>query len=355
MGTWEPDPLRFPNGLKPVSDKAAENGIDLLLWFEPERVIRDSRLDKEHPEWLLKTRTGIKPGHLAYRLENNSLLNLGDPGCLRWLTDHISKLISENGVKIYRQDFNFPPLQYWRDNEDEQRQGINENFYVQGLLQFWDELLDRHPDLWIDSCSAGGRRNDMETMRRSVPLTYSDYGLVKNLMKLKAHNVLASWIPYYAGINYGDDWRGEGFDRYTFHCSVAPFFSLAVDIRDDDYDYKHYGEMLAIWEKAAELILHGDYYPHTSPEMDAGGHMIRQFHDPAGDRGFIQCITHPESGEKSIVLRPMALGTDTAYIFDNLETGERFGKSGGEMAAGGFTLALSGRDACIWFYEAKIK
>ena len=58
-GTWEPDPERFPNGLKPVSDCAARHGADLLVWFEPERVRPGTRLDREHPEWLL-TSKGVR-------------------------------------------------------------------------------------------------------------------------------------------------------------------------------------------------------------------------------------------------------------------------------------------------------
>ena len=51
-----------------------------------------------------------------------------------------------------------------------------ENLYVQAYLGFWDYLLMNVPGLWIDSCSSGGRRNDLETMRRSVPLHPTDYG-----------------------------------------------------------------------------------------------------------------------------------------------------------------------------------
>jgi hypothetical protein len=54
-------------------------------------------------------------------------------------------------------------------------QGMTENLYVQGHLAFWDELLRRHPHLRIDSCASGGRRNDLETMRRAVPLLRSDF------------------------------------------------------------------------------------------------------------------------------------------------------------------------------------
>ena len=44
-----------------------------------------------------------------------------------------------------------------------------------GYLAFWDELRRRHPGLLIDTCASGGRRNDLETLRRAIPLWRADY------------------------------------------------------------------------------------------------------------------------------------------------------------------------------------
>ncbi|MEN6546059.1 MAG: alpha-galactosidase, partial [Armatimonadia bacterium] len=190
-GTWEPDSGRFPNGFAPVSARVKEDGARLLVWFEPERVFKDSRLWREHPEWLLRS----VPSDGAE--ERNTLLNLGNAECRQWLTDHVCELLADGGIGVYRQDFNFPPLAYWRDNDAEDRQGMNENLHVQGYLQYWDDLLARNPGLWIDSCSSGGRRNDLETMRRSVPLHYTDYGYGLHPIKLSFHHTLFQWIPYF--------------------------------------------------------------------------------------------------------------------------------------------------------------
>jgi hypothetical protein len=63
-GNWEPDPTRFPNGLRAVSDYAHAKGLKLITWFERERVgDPKSWLAKNHPDWLL----------------NGRLLNLGNP------------------------------------------------------------------------------------------------------------------------------------------------------------------------------------------------------------------------------------------------------------------------------------
>jgi hypothetical protein len=57
------------------------------------------------------------------------------------------------------------------------RQGMTDNLHVQGYLAYWDALRRRRPNLVIDSCASGGRRNDLETMRRAVPLHPTDYPL----------------------------------------------------------------------------------------------------------------------------------------------------------------------------------
>ena len=67
------------------------------------------------------------------------------------------------------------PLSFWRDNDAEDRQGITEIRHVEGYLAYWDELRRRHPEMLIDTCASGGRRNDLETLRRAVPLLRSDF------------------------------------------------------------------------------------------------------------------------------------------------------------------------------------
>jgi alpha-galactosidase len=130
-GTWEPDPKRFPNGIKAVSDHAHANGMKMIVWFEPERVAAGSWLAKNHPEWLL----------------GGALLNLGNRDARSWLTNHIDKLLSDQAIDHYRQDFNIDPLGYWRNNDAPDRQGITENLHVQGYLAYWDELRRRQPCL----------------------------------------------------------------------------------------------------------------------------------------------------------------------------------------------------------------
>ncbi|HEY3288977.1 MAG TPA: alpha-galactosidase [Anaerolineae bacterium] len=344
-GTWKPDPERFPNGLKPVSEHAAKNGADLLVWFEPERIQPGTQLDLEHPDWLLRA-----PGN------DNALLNLGIPECRQWLTDHICQQIQSNGIKIYRQDHNFPPLEHWRMNEAEDRQGMNENLHVQGYLQFWDDLLARNPGLWIDSCASGGRRNDLETMRRSVPLHYTDYGYGDHPIKLAFHHTLYQWIPYFKECTLSWDVKAnERFDpaadSFSFHCGFAPMLFATLDIRRDDYDFGEARKMIAIWRKAADLLLHGDYYPHTPFQKRADQWVVWQFDNPEAGRGFIQGIRLQSSTDETCTVHLCAMLPDSTYLFTNDETAEHREVQGEALMKDGFTLKLSPRSGAVWLYR----
>lgn len=348
-GTWIADPARFPNGVGPVGDQARTMGARLLLWFEPERVTSPSALWSEHPEWLLK----VDP-------QGDALLNLGDPACRQWLTDHVCALIDEARIGVYRQDFNFPPLEYWRASDAPDRQGMSENLHVQGYLRFWDDLLARNPGLWIDSCSSGGRRNDLETMRRSVPLHYSDYGYGLHAVKLAFHRTLYEWIPYFKDVTLswdtepGADGQFENLpDSYSVHCAMAGMLALGMDIRRSDYDFDDIKRLIALWRKAAPFLLYGDYYPMTEFSRYPEKWLAWQFDRPETGEGIIQVIRHGANPEDAFILRPPCVVPECVYEFENIESGRRFQVTGVNLLRDGTTAYLSARSGAIFFYTCK--
>ncbi len=376
-GLWEPDAERFPRGLKPIADHAAAGGTSLLVWMEPERVVVgpnvtlppgdrsvplsqnfDRSLAAEHPDWLLLTE------HDPAWTAQNGLLNLGLPACRQWLTDRVSALITANGIKIYRQDFNFEPLARWRDNEPADRQGLHENLHVQDYLQFWDDLLARHPGLWIDSCASGGRRNDLETMRRAVPLHYSDFGYGDHPVKLAYHHTVYQWLPYFKEFTLSWDLAGNArfdhqVDSYSFHCGFAPMLFATLDIRRADYDFALARQMLAIWRRAADLLLYGDYYPLT-PHPHSPDHWVaRQFDSPETGAGLVQAIRLPAApaptapgpaASHTVHLR--GLDPAATYQFEEAETGATRVVAAATLSQAGFTFTLPPRAGSLWFYRA---
>ena len=304
-------------------------------------------MDREHSEWLLKAKGAT-----------SHLLNLGNPTAHQWLTDHMCRLIHDNGIKVYRQDFNFEPLQHWRENDASDRQGMKENLHVQGYLQYWDDLLARNPGLWIASCSSGGRRNDLETMRRSVPLHYTDFGYGNHPINLSFHHVLFEWLPYFKEVTLSWDLKGPSHydhaaDSFSYHCGLGPMLIPCIDIRRDDYDFELIRRMVGIWRRAAELMIAGDYYPLTPLHRATDKWVARQFDCPEKGQGFIQAIRLPAAPEATLVVHPQGLGAGAVYRFHNPETGETRVCTGRTVQEKGFAFNLQPRQAALWFYRGE--
>lgn len=346
-GTWEPDPERFQNGMKPVGDCAARHDAQFLLWFEPERVRPDTWLYNERPQWLLR-REGVA----------NVILDLGNTEARQWLTDHVCRIIRESGVRVYRQDFNWELLRFWRENEQgPDRIGMNENLYVQGYLQYWDDLLRRNPGLWIDSCSSGGRRNDLETLRRSVPLHYTDHGYGDHPVKLAFHRTYYQWIPYFKDCSLawpeGEQQRFDiEVDVFAYHCGMAPMFMPTCDLARDDYDYPLAAAMTKVWRRVADFMLYGDYYPHTPDRRTDDAWVAWQFDCPETGRGLLHAFRLARCPEEMLTIQPQGIGADAMYAFENPETGETREIPGSELVRSGFTFELPKRTAALWLYQA---
>ncbi len=98
-GNWYPNPDHFPKGMGKVGEKCAAEDIDLLVWFEPERVRKGTELWEQHPEFLLFYTADDNPW-----LAENALLDLGNPAACDWLVEKIDRLIKEANITVYRQE-----------------------------------------------------------------------------------------------------------------------------------------------------------------------------------------------------------------------------------------------------------
>ncbi len=331
-GTWEVDATRFPRGLRAITDHGHAQGVGSIVWFEPERVTPGTWLWEQHPEWLLR-----------HEGASQALLNLGDPAARAWLTDHVDRLLTEQGIDLYRQDFNIAPLRFWRDNDAPDRQGLTEQRYVTGYLAYWDELLRRHPRLRIDSCASGGRRNDLETLRRAVPLLRSDY--IFEPIGQQCHTLgLAPWVPYFGtGVRHTD--------AYTARSAYNPAINTCWDLRPADGDYAGMRARVAEWRRLEPYWL-GDFYDLLPYSREDHVWAAWQYHEPGRDAGAVQVFRRAESAYETARLRLQGLDPVARYRLTDVDGGERRELSGRELSEPGWLVRLAERPgSAMLFYE----
>lgn len=347
VGDWVPNPEQLPDGFRPISDSLHEKGIDLLVWFEPERVMEGSRLDFLHPEWCLRAHND------EGEEDECRLLDYSNPECFSFVLELLDKHIKAGGIDIYRQDFNFTPDRYFSENEEENRIGARENLHMQALLRLYDELRLRNPGLVIDNCAAGGTRNEMDMMRRSVPLQYTDMHIDYPSQRVFHYYEMFSWLPCFrAHAKSRDDrmYRNRNLDEFSYLCAMAPALTACLDYDDSNKIFDCARKMIPVWRKAAEYELNSDYYQLSDP--DSGWYAV-QFHNEETGSGFIEVIRTENAEKSSIVVYPHII-PDTKYLFENPVTGDK--KRGDSTGLeGGFNFYNPKRKGELWFYTTEKK
>jgi alpha-galactosidase len=323
-GTWEVDRTRFPRGLKGVTDHCHSRGLNNVVWFEPERVAPGSWLDNNHPDWLLE-----QPG------ARWKILDLGNDEARAWAIERFDTLIREEGVDLYRQDFNVAPLDYWRSRDAPDRQGISEIRHVTGYLAFWDELRRRHPDVLFDTCASGGRRLDLETLRRSVPLHKSDHDYRDHAARLSQAYGIAFWIPFHGA----PVCKIDRVDPFAVRCAVGMMVGLGYDVRRTDLDYRLLRELLVEWKSYAHCY-YGDYYPLTSYPVGDQNWAAWQYDRPDLGEGLVQVFRRAASPFDSAVFKLRGLAPEVTYRVTHLDRGESFDLTGRALRDVGFPIAL---------------
>lgn len=275
VGNWFCPTERFPRGLKPISDACHQLGLKFIVWFEPERVAAGSQIAREHPEFVFG---GDKGG----------LFKLSDPAARAWLTDLLSRRITDFGLDAYRNDFNLDPLDYWRGADATNRVGLTEIRYVEGHYALWDELLAKHPGLYIDNCASGGRRIDLETCHRSVPLWHSDTGCSPGHADWNQTQIagLSLYVPLFGACA----WTPQPYDLRS---AASTGLICQFPVLDEKFSFEAARAALAE-VKENQPYWYGDFYPLTSCVPGPGALIAWQLHRSDLNSGIVLAFRHTE-------------------------------------------------------------
>lgn len=355
-GDWRVNTGVHASGsLKGVADAVHAAGMRFLLWIEPERVVSGAPVLREHPDYALgdpKARRAdgkyesmwVDPNYI-------NLLDLGNDGARQWIFDTICRTIDENGVDVYRQDFNLDPAPIWAAADGPGRRGVREIRHVTGLYRLWDDLRARYPDMLFDNCASGGRRLDFELMSRAHAYCRSDFFIPRDreprlhrsqiVMGENAMLNMLAWVPFqgseancctlfddgefFGALGTGivftpADWGGGGIDRPFTPEETAWFrkvFSAADRVRK---------------------ILVGKFYPLT-PRRSLAEDVWAAYEGflPERGEGFAAFFRRTDAPETmTFALENVDAGAE--YELEDASTGEVVRVSGRELRS--FTVTL---------------
>lgn len=318
LGNWYVSPQLYPSGsMRRVSDFIHKNGKKLILWFEPERSWHNGRVHLEHPEWFY-----------SHRFNNDSefILDLGNEKAFGWLLDFLKSFLTDNGVDIYRQDFNYHELHLaFAEADEENRIGIHEIHHYTNLYRLFDALRESIPGLMIDNCCSGGKRMDIEMMKRSYVLHRTDYTCLPygehwNMEGCQYQTQsLSYWLPLY-GTSVGWDVRLFE-DPYLTRSLMAAGASLGVPIgyAADDLLAKRLIDELCECRK----YFYGDFYSIDGPVYDRCSRQCSFYYRRDLGQGLLIVYDRPErSGSLPYRIKLKGLPEGKKYAVHASEPGK---------------------------------
>ena len=350
VGTWELDTLKWPGKTFLESNQACHDaGMKVLTWFEPESVCDVEDLARNfgyNPEWA------------DFNRGNRYTSNLGNKDCLEWTLGRITKMMGENGVDLFREDNNSNPVKAWTgfdaktaEKTNLPRKGITENLAIQGHYELWDRIIDfcakNGKCTYIDNCASGGGRNDIESLRRSLPFMRSDADRTTTALRLSMTTSYCRWIPFHgANTKESTDELAPGMAGgstfYITRASWLPVYNISeVFTHDVDMDYDRLRATFGEWKKYNHLLVK-DMYPLTPwhrPEDDSNWTAIA-WHDRETGEAVLQAFRQETCQEPEYTAFLKFLDPARNYKVTNVDTAETMIKTGSALASEGIKISL---------------
>lgn len=344
LGNWEEvDRAKFPGGLARFADYVRSRDLKFGLWFEPERVARDTLLAKQHPEWITWL-DGAEHG----------LLDYGRKDVQDWAREMLSGYIEKLAIKYIRHDFNLDPLAYWDSRDTPDRRGLSQIKHIEGFYNVIDWVRDRHPGTVLECCASGGRRIDLETARRFHTFWISDYTIAPEIIRFHLQGINHflpgnyHYVCYTLPIAEQKEFQPTNLDYLSFF-GGAFGTGGRIDLWPDEQRNK-FIRLADQYNKVRSYLLK-DYYPLLPQSKDLASWNALQFHDPESNAGFVEVFRgRDKSGSRKIAL--FGLNVKDVYEFDSPLTGNKLRMSGESAMEEGMSFKLSVMGAAMLTYRA---
>lgn len=259
LGDWYIDKNKFPNGLKPFSDKCKQRGLKFGIWVEPEMICILSDLYKAHPEFAC-----IIPSREPIERRHQLNIDMSNPKVVDYLFDCLSNVFNECDPYYVKWDYN-------RTISDPYSSiGINYGEYMYkyifGTYSLIERLKNRFPNILFESCSSGGARYDLG-MLYYMPQTWGSDDTCSYFRTFITCGTLVAYPQSTFGAHVSRDISPkEGVsgtssleDRFNLNCIGA--FGYEFDLRKlSDIEREIVKTQIKFYKEHRKLLQYGDFF-----------------------------------------------------------------------------------------------
>ncbi|KAI9032886.1 Melibiase-domain-containing protein [Phycomyces nitens] len=247
LGDWFADPVKFPQGLKPLADQVHRLGMKFGLWFEPEMVNRDSDLFRAHPSWIYHY-----SDRKSSEARNQLVLNITLSEVEEYVYKRISETIRQVGVDYIKWDMNRPlsevTMATYRDSREVWTR------HVQTWYRLLKRLRNEFPLVLVETCSSGGGRADIGALGLTDMCWPSD-NTRPDARLVVQHGISHALPPRVLGC-----WVTEGLAplSYRFHTAFMGNLGIGCDLGRAGVRLEDFKDWLDIYKSLRRIVQLGN-------------------------------------------------------------------------------------------------
>lgn len=163
-GDWHKvNTVRFPSGIRSLSEYAHGKGLKFGIWCEIEAVGEKAEINQMYPE-LIAMRDGKSLGYVC----------MGNPETREWAFGVIETLINDYKADWIKLDFNLDPGAGCSSTDHGHGAGDGLYEHYMGYYSLLERVREKYPQVFLENCSSGGLRIDLGILRHTHRTYLSD-------------------------------------------------------------------------------------------------------------------------------------------------------------------------------------
>jgi alpha-galactosidase len=265
LGDWQVNEEKLGCSLGELIEKIKHLGVRFGIWIEPEMVSEDSRLYREHPDWVMKV-----PGRKPVYARNQLVLDFSRKDVRDAIFENICEILDQGNIEYIKWDMNRSIADIYSLTTD---QGKVTYDYVLGVYDFLEKMMRKYPNVLIEGCSGGGGRFDAGMMYYTPQIWCSDN--TDAVDRLRIQYGTSFFYPactvgaHVSAVPNHQTGRTTSLRTRGVVAMAGGGFGYELDPGTmTEEEKEEVKQQIVQYRKYAELIRTGDYYRLSDPFCD---------------------------------------------------------------------------------------
>ena len=347
-----PDPDRYPNGLKEVSDYCRSLGMKFALWVEIERLGSLAPLHAEKPDWRVMDVFGRRDG---------GFLDFTNPEVCIWAENELARIITEYSLDLLRVDYNVSHKSY--SAMADAGTGVTECISLrqfEAVYAMYRRIKQRFPQVIFENCAGGGGRTDLGMMRCFHHTWVSDWQKMPRAALITSGMTMA--LPpervdrLFAGMGGHACGTLDAQMRNTMLTHMSLNVIAPASAQPNPQAMAFVRHSVQLYKDFIRPFLSDCLVFHHTPEAEralADGKMILEIASPDAQKGAVGVFTFPAHPGEEFFVVPRGASAQKTYrvMFDN--TGDTAIINGFDLLSRGVCVRIGAPMASeLILYEA---